>query len=172
MNQVLIFLKKEHIHDISIQSKSGTEYYLLSDIISEYAKTQDTDFRCGQGDNRCNCKTPEECGYIEMARKIKAQNIRVDSLEEEIYKKDVQIKKLEDKIKSQNEWWDVAKKNGNERIDYLVETVKQLQKDDEAKAEQIKGLEDLIFMMSFHIPHENEKWDKIESLTPTRRNKH
>lgn len=33
-----------------------------------------TDFRCGQGDNRCNCKTPEECGYIEMAEKFELLN--------------------------------------------------------------------------------------------------
>ena len=34
---------------------------------------------------------------------------------------------------------------------------------------QIKELEELIFMMSFHVPHNNSQWEKIESLTPIRR---
>lgn len=32
----------------------------------EVREVGDKDFRCGQDDNRCNCESPEECGYIEF----------------------------------------------------------------------------------------------------------
>lgn len=28
------------------------------------ALTPEKDWRCGSGDNRCACETPQECGYI------------------------------------------------------------------------------------------------------------
>jgi len=30
----------------------------------------ENNWRCGQGENRCNCKAPEDCGYVAMAKQI------------------------------------------------------------------------------------------------------
>lgn len=36
-----------------------------------WAEVGGTGFRCGSGDNRCNCNTKGDCGYVEIAKKIK-----------------------------------------------------------------------------------------------------
>ncbi len=40
------------------------------ELLSDISSIEPEDFRCGQGENRCNCKSPDECGYSTENNKV------------------------------------------------------------------------------------------------------
>ena len=50
--------------DLNIVEKCSMEFYNFDLCYPSL------DFRCGQGDNRCKCNSPDECGYIEFINGI------------------------------------------------------------------------------------------------------
>lgn len=64
------------IHDMICKDEPD-EYGNLTigiDFISAtIIQREGMNFRCGQGDNRCNCSKPGQCGYLEFNREIKAR---------------------------------------------------------------------------------------------------
>jgi hypothetical protein len=68
-NNILLQLTKDYATG-KINAEIYQKYYKISDNLINTYEEQDEDFRCGDGDNRCNCKTIDECGYIEMFKRI------------------------------------------------------------------------------------------------------
>ena len=60
--------QEQQINELKAENNEKDVYLLQNHHDIEY------NFRCGQGENRCNCEKPKDCGYISMAKATKEMN--------------------------------------------------------------------------------------------------